>query len=113
LNHSFAILDEAQNTTSEQMKMCLTRIGFESKAVVTGDVTQIDLPAAKISGLVEAAGVVDGIPGIRFVRFDETDVVRHPLVQRIILAYDRHDAARRARTAPVGDPEASRGGDPR
>jgi len=113
LNHSFVILDEAQNTTSEQMKMFLTRIGFESKAVVTGDVTQIDLPAAKISGLVEAAGVVDGIPGIRFVRFDETDVVRHPLVQRIILAYDRHDAARRARTAPVGDPEASRGGDPR
>ena len=113
LNHSFVILDEAQNTTSEQMKMFLTRIGFESKAVVTGDVTQIDLPAAKISGLVEAAGVVDGIPGIRFVRFDETDVVRHPLVQRIILAYDRHDAARRARTAPAGDPEASRGGDPR
>jgi len=94
LNQCFAILDEAQNTTSEQMKMFLTRIGFESKAVVTGDVTQIDLPAAKVSGLVEASRVVSDIAGIEFVYFDETDVVRHPLVQRIIKAYDRHDASR-------------------
>jgi phosphate starvation-inducible PhoH-like protein len=97
LNHSFIILDEAQNSTSEQMKMFLTRIGFESKAVVTGDVTQIDLPAAKVSGLVEASRVVGGIAGVEFVRFDETDVVRHPLVQRIIRAYDRHESSRKSR----------------
>jgi phosphate starvation-inducible PhoH-like protein len=97
LNRSFVILDEAQNTTSEQMKMFLTRIGYESKAVVTGDITQIDLPAQKTSGLVEARSVVDGIQGISFVFFDDKDVVRHPLVQRIILAYDRHDAERRAK----------------
>jgi phosphate starvation-inducible PhoH-like protein len=101
LNGSFVILDEAQNTTAEQMKMFLTRIGFDSKAVVTGDVTQIDLPSAKLSGLVEARDVVAGVPGIAIVHFDDTDVVRHPLVQRIILAYDRH-AARRA--SPVEDP---------
>jgi phosphate starvation-inducible PhoH-like protein len=94
LDHSFMILDEAQNTTSEQMKMFLTRIGFHSKAVVTGDVTQIDLPTQKVSGLVEARNVVAGIPGIEFIEFDERDVVRHPLVQRIIRAYDRHDASR-------------------
>jgi phosphate starvation-inducible PhoH-like protein len=88
LDHSFMILDEAQNTTSEQMKMFLTRIGFHSKAVVTGDVTQIDLPTDRLSGLVEAAHVVSGIPGIEFSYFDESDVVRHPLVQRIIRAYD-------------------------
>jgi len=95
LDHSFMILDEAQNTTTEQMKMFLTRIGFDSKAVVTGDVTQIDLPAPRVSGLVEVRDVVAGIRGIEFVTFDENDVVRHPLVQRIILAYDRHDAERR------------------
>ncbi len=95
LNNSFVILDEGQNTTSEQMKMFLTRIGFDSKAVVTGDITQIDLPAPKVSGLVEAQKVLDRIPGIAFVYFDETDVVRHPLVQQIILAYDRHAASRR------------------
>jgi len=95
LDHSFMILDEAQNTTSEQMKMFLTRIGFGSKAVVTGDVTQIDLPAARVSGLVEARDVVGGISGIEFVHFDDKDVVRHPLVQRIILAYDRREEARR------------------
>jgi phosphate starvation-inducible PhoH-like protein len=100
LNGSFVILDEAQNTTAEQMKMFLTRIGFDSKAVVTGDVTQIDLPTAKQSGLVEAREVVAGVPGIAIVDFDDTDVVRHPLVQRIILAYDRHTARRRA---PVED----------
>ncbi len=96
LNESFVILDEAQNTTSEQMKMFLTRIGFDSKAVVTGDVTQIDLPAEKVSGLIEASSVVAGITGIEFVHFDDTDVVRHALVQRIILAYDRHQGARPA-----------------
>lgn len=97
LDHSFMILDEAQNTTSEQMKMFLTRIGFHSKAVVTGDVTQIDLPSPTNSGLVMAEEVVGGIDGIDFVHFDEKDVVRHPLVQSIILAYDRHRARRDAR----------------
>ncbi len=91
LNDSFVILDEAQNATSEQMKMFLTRVGFNSKAVVTGDVTQIDLPAEKVSGLVEAADVVAGINGIELIRLDERDVVRHPLVQRIIVAYERHE----------------------
>jgi phosphate starvation-inducible PhoH-like protein len=109
LDHSFMILDEAQNTTSEQMKMFLTRIGFDSKAVVTGDVTQIDLPTQKVSGLVEASDVVAGIPGIGFVYFDDKDVVRHPLVQRIILAYDRSEASRTARE-PADLPEVGRNG---
>jgi phosphate starvation-inducible PhoH-like protein len=99
LDHSFMILDEAQNTTSEQMKMFLTRIGFGSKAVVTGDITQIDLPARKISGLVEARDVVEGINGIEFTLFDDKDVVRHPLVQRIILAYDRRESVRGERAS--------------
>jgi len=99
LNDSFVILDEAQNTTAEQMKMFLTRIGFDSKAVVTGDVTQIDLPSAKASGLVEAEEIVDGIPGIEIVHFDDTDVVRHPLVQRIIVAYERRAAGKRPNAA--------------
>ncbi len=103
LDHSFMILDEAQNATSEQMKMFLTRIGFDSKAVVTGDITQIDLPAQKISGLVEASTVVDGIPGIRFIYFDETDVVRHPLVQRIVRAYERSESARREASVSEGE----------
>jgi len=89
LNDSFVILDEAQNTTTEQMKMFLTRLGYGSKAVVTGDVTQIDLPAGKASGLKEAAAILRGIAGIRFIAFTERDVVRHPLVQEIITAYDR------------------------
>ncbi len=89
LNDSFVILDEAQNTTSEQMKMFLTRLGFDSKAVVTGDVTQIDLPSDKKSGLVEATKILDGVEGIAFMHFTEADVVRHPLVQSIIRAYDR------------------------
>jgi len=89
LNDSFVILDEAQNTTTEQMKMFLTRLGYGSKAVVTGDVTQVDLPAGKPSGLKEAAAVLRHIPGIRFQTFTERDVVRHPLVQEIITAYDR------------------------
>ena len=88
LNDAFVILDEAQNTTSEQMKMFLTRLGFGSKAVVTGDVTQIDLPAARTSGLVEAMKVVSKIEGIDFVYFDERDVVRHKLVQQIVKAYE-------------------------
>jgi len=89
LNDSFVILDEAQNTTTEQMKMFLTRLGYGSKAVITGDVTQIDLPAGKMSGLKEAAALLSHIEGIRFIRFTERDVVRHPLVQQIISAYDR------------------------
>ncbi|MGA3293102.1 MAG: PhoH family protein [Candidatus Acidiferrales bacterium] len=90
LNDSFVILDEAQNTTSEQMKMFLTRLGFNSKAVITGDVTQIDLPDARRSGLIEAIDVVGKIEGIALVYFDERDVVRHSLVQRIIKAYDEY-----------------------
>jgi phosphate starvation-inducible PhoH-like protein len=88
LNDSFVILDEAQNTTSEQMKMFLTRIGFNSKAVITGDITQIDLPSHKVSGLVEAKAILDEIDGIEFVYFSKRDVVRHKLVQNIIQAYE-------------------------
>jgi phosphate starvation-inducible PhoH-like protein len=90
LNDSFVILDEAQNTTSEQMKMFVTRLGFNSKAVITGDVTQIDLPNARRSGLLEAADVLKKVEGLTFSYFDESDVVRHQLVQRIIRAYDEH-----------------------
>jgi phosphate starvation-inducible protein PhoH and related proteins len=88
LNHSFVILDEAQNTTPEQMKMFLTRIGFSSKAVITGDVSQIDLPHGQLSGLVDAERVLKGIKGIAVSRFTSADVVRHPLVARIVDAYD-------------------------
>jgi phosphate starvation-inducible PhoH-like protein len=88
LNDSFVILDEAQNTTSEQMKMFLTRLGYGSKAVITGDVTQIDLPMDKVSGLVEAEGLLRRTEGIRFIHFSELDVVRHPLVQDVIRAYN-------------------------
>ena len=88
LNDSFVILDEAQNTTSEQMKMFLTRLGFGSKAVITGDITQIDLPTGRMSGLIEAMKVVNDIEGISFVYFDERDVVRHKLVQQIVKAYE-------------------------
>jgi phosphate starvation-inducible PhoH-like protein len=90
LSDAFVILDEAQNTTSEQMKMFLTRIGFGSKAVITGDVTQIDLPTGKRSGLVEAERVLAGVEGIEFVYFSDRDVVRHKLVQMIIKAYETH-----------------------
>ena len=103
LNDAFVILDEAQNTTSEQMKMFLTRLGFDSKAVVTGDITQIDLPAEKRSGLVEAAEVLHGVDGIGFMRFTELDVVRHPLVQSVIRAYERHGSR--------ADERAKRGND--
>jgi phosphate starvation-inducible protein PhoH and related proteins len=107
LNDAFIILDEAQNTTPEQMKMFLTRIGLDSKAVVTGDVTQIDLPAQKTSGLVEAQEVVAGIPGIAVVPFDKTDVVRHPLVQRIVAAYDERALRIKEARAAGGTEERS------
>ncbi len=90
LNDSFIILDEAQNSTPEQMKMVLTRQGFNSKMVVTGDITQIDLPSGKRSGLLEGMDVLKGVEGISFVLFDERDVVRHPLVQRIVRAYEKY-----------------------
>ena len=88
LNDAFIIMDEAQNTTSEQMKMFLTRMGNNAKAVITGDITQIDLPNPRKSGLVEAMNILDGVDGIRFIRFEDGDVVRHHLVQRIIRAYE-------------------------
>jgi phosphate starvation-inducible PhoH-like protein len=91
LNSAFVILDEAQNTSHEQMKMFLTRLGFDSKAVITGDITQVDLPAGKQSGLVEAARILKSIKGIDFCSFSHVDVVRHPLVQKIIQAYDKKD----------------------
>ncbi len=102
LNDAFVVLDEAQNTTSEQMKMFLTRLGFGSKAVVTGDITQIDLPAGRMSGLVEALRVVREVEGLSFVFFDETDVVRHRLVQQIVRAYAAHTVEVSAER-PVGD----------
>ncbi|MDP2640189.1 MAG: PhoH family protein, partial [Betaproteobacteria bacterium] len=92
LNHSFIILDEAQNTTPEQMKMFLTRIGFGSKAVVTGDVTQIDLPRGSKSGLIEARRILAEVRGLAFTLFLAEDVVRHPLVQRIVNAYERQQS---------------------
>jgi phosphate starvation-inducible PhoH-like protein len=94
LNDSFIILDEAQNTTSEQMKMYLTRLGFNSKTVITGDTTQIDLPAGKISGLIEAEKILAGISGLYFIYFSEKDVVRHRLVQKIIMAYEKFQKSR-------------------
>lgn len=97
LDDSFIILDEAQNTTSEQMKMFLTRLGFQSKIVVTGDVTQMDLPDGKRSGLVEALKILRGVPDIASVRFTEKDVVRHKLVQDIIKAYEKHEEGTKRR----------------
>ncbi|MBA5866711.1 MAG: AAA family ATPase [Nitrospira sp. CR1.3] len=93
LNDSFVILDEAQNATAEQMKMFLTRLGFNSKAVVTGDITQIDLPPERVSGLIEVREILRNVDGIQFVYFDERDVVRHKLVQDIIKAYDHHESS--------------------
>jgi phosphate starvation-inducible PhoH-like protein len=98
LNDAFVILDEAQNTTSEQMKMFLTRLGFGSKAVVTGDITQIDLPNPRVSGLVEALRIVKDIEGIGFIYFDDRDVVRHKLVQQIVKAYDAVSSGGRGQT---------------
>ena len=97
LNDAFVILDEAQNTTSEQMKMFLTRLGYGSKAVITGDVTQVDLPSGRASGLMEVQRVLRGVEGISFCAFSEVDVVRHPLVQEVVRAYDAYEAERRAR----------------
>jgi phosphate starvation-inducible PhoH-like protein len=110
LNDSFIILDEAQNSTAEQMKMVLTRQGFNSKMVVNGDVTQIDLPTGRRSGLLEAVDVVKGIEGISFVQFDERDVVRHSLVQRIVKAYERYNetvGAGRQLTLKLAVPDAA------
>ncbi len=95
LNNAFVILDEAQNTTREQMRMFLTRLGFESKAVVTGDITQVDLPITHVSGLDDAWKILEGIPDIAFVQFEDRDVVRHPLVKRIIGAYEKSVPTRR------------------
>jgi phosphate starvation-inducible PhoH-like protein len=109
LNDSFIILDEAQNTTTEQMKMFLTRIGFNSKAVVNGDITQVDLPQGRQSGLREAQEVLTGIEGIRFFTFDQRDVVRHSLVQQIVTAYDQFDRVKKEReeARPASPPAAS------
>jgi phosphate starvation-inducible PhoH-like protein len=104
LNNSFVILDEAQNTTSEQMKMFLTRLGVGSKAMITGDVTQVDLPPGRMSGLVEARVVVSGVAGVRFVEFDDSDVVRHPLVQGIVKAYEAYREAAEAAAAGAEEP---------
>lgn len=96
LNDSFVILDEAQNATTEQMKMFLTRLGFSSKAVITGDVTQTDLPEGKTSGLIEAREILHGIEGIKFINFSREDVVRHPLVQEIIDAYEKLESQKKS-----------------
>ena len=106
LNDAFVILDEAQNTTPEQMKMFLTRIGYNSKAVITGDVTQVDLPFGKLSGLVEAEKIISGVEGISFIHFNDRDVVRHPLVQRIVRAYEAYSsqAAQQLSFLPPGKP---------
>jgi phosphate starvation-inducible PhoH-like protein len=111
LNDSFVILDEAQNTTSEQMKMFVTRLGFNSKAVITGDITQIDLPNARRSGLVEAMDVLKNVEGLAFCQFDDGDVVRHHLVQRIVRAYDQHKD-RIAEQLPLLDSKAAEGNEP-
>ena len=103
LNESFIILDEAQNATAEQMKMFITRLGFGSKAAITGDITQIDLPAGKRSGLIEAIDVLSDVKGVRFVDFNERDVVRHGLVQRIVRAYDRYNASQLKPPPAIGE----------
>lgn len=108
LNDSFVILDEAQNTTPDQMKMFLTRLGYNSRAVVTGDLTQTDLATGVSSGLLEATKVLEGVEGIGMIRFSDADVVRHPLVQSIIRAYERHqtrsEGAKTGTAAPAPDP---------
>ena len=100
LNSSFVILDEAQNTTREQMKMFLTRLGFDSKAIITGDITQTDLPAGKLSGLIEVCGLLQGVEGLEFIFLTQHDVVRHLLVQKIIEAYETRDRIRAEGPAP-------------
>src|SRR3954467_11056817 len=109
LNDSFIILDEAQNTTSEQMKMFVTRLGFNSKAVITGDITQIDLPNAKRSGLLEAIDILKNVQGLAFAYFDDGDVVRHHLVQRIIRAYDEHKTRVAEEQMDLLDPKTANG----
>ena len=111
LNDSFIIVDEAQNTTTEQMKMVLTRQGFNSKMVVTGDLTQMDLPNNKRSGLLEATDVLRGVEGISFIHFDERDVVRHSLVQRIVRAYEKYNegVSSRQLSLKLADPAATTG----
>ncbi|HQF24193.1 MAG TPA: PhoH family protein, partial [Polyangiaceae bacterium] len=104
LNDCFVILDEAQNATSDQMRMFLTRLGHASKAVVTGDITQVDLPSGHCSGLVEARSLLGHIEGISFCTFTEVDVVRHPLVQKIILAYESRDKAQKREAEPNHEP---------
>jgi phosphate starvation-inducible PhoH-like protein len=99
LNDAFVILDEAQNTTPEQMKMFLTRLGFNSSCVVTGDVTQIDLPDKRTSGLVQARRILQGVKGVHFIEFGDEDVIRHPLVARIVGAYDRFERRREEQQA--------------
>ncbi len=103
LSDAFIIMDEAQNTTVEQMKMFLTRLGNSSKAVITGDLTQIDLPNPKKSGLLDALNVLDGVEGIRFCHFDDVDVVRHQLVQRIVRAYDSYGRAQQQLPLAIGE----------
>ncbi|HLL54737.1 MAG TPA: PhoH family protein [Myxococcaceae bacterium] len=116
LNDAFVILDEAQNSTTDQMKMFLTRLGFNSKAVITGDVTQVDLPTGKMSGLAHARTILKSVDGISFSFFTEVDVVRHPLVQEVIKAYDKAETEAAAKQAPVvtaaTSPEASTVGAP-
>ena len=112
LNDAFIIMDEAQNTTNEQMKMFLTRLGNESKAVITGDLTQCDLPNPKKSGLYEALRVLDGVEGIRFCHFEDVDVVRHKLVQRIVRAYDSYHRAEQLPLVVDGSPLAMPGEEP-
>ncbi|NNB87009.1 PhoH family protein [Corallococcus exiguus] len=112
LNDAFVILDEAQNTTVEQMKMFLTRLGYNSKAVITGDVTQVDLPTGKLSGLNHARSVLKNIDGIHFSEFSDVDVVRHPLVQEVIRAYERSEAAQKAAPAAREAASASEGAAP-
>ncbi|MBQ2388731.1 MAG: PhoH family protein, partial [Clostridia bacterium] len=102
LDDSFIILDEAQNTTPEQMKMFLTRLGFNSKMVVTGDITQIDLPDAKKSGLLEASKVLKGVDDIEIIKFTQKDIVRHQLVQRIVKAYEKYDEQKRSKRHAKG-----------
>jgi phosphate starvation-inducible PhoH-like protein len=107
LAHAFVILDEAQNTTPVQMKMFLTRIGEGSRMVITGDLTQIDLPAGTRSGLRDALDTLEGVTGIGVVRFDKRDVVRHPLVARIVDAYDQRDTARQDRSRDQQEPNGT------
>jgi phosphate starvation-inducible PhoH-like protein len=108
LNDSFVILDEAQNTTSEQMKMFLTRIGYNSKAVITGDITQIDLPPERMSGLIETKNILQSIKGIEFVFFSKTDVVRHKLVQEIIRAYEELEESKKNSVSAVNSKTSSK-----